>query len=51
VALWPGAPYEYTATAGGFVFAAGACSLDEEGREADEVAEEAADDLALLARP
>jgi enamine deaminase RidA (YjgF/YER057c/UK114 family) len=32
VALWPGAPYEYTAAAGGFVFAAGACPLDEEGR-------------------
>ena len=30
--LWDGAPYEYTATAGGFVFAAGACPLDEEGR-------------------
>jgi CRP/FNR family cyclic AMP-dependent transcriptional regulator len=25
-------PYEYTATAGGLVFAAGACPLDEEGR-------------------
>jgi enamine deaminase RidA (YjgF/YER057c/UK114 family) len=32
VALWSGAPYEYTAAAGGFVFAAGACPLDEEGR-------------------
>jgi enamine deaminase RidA (YjgF/YER057c/UK114 family) len=30
--LWDGAPYEYAATAGGFVFAAGACPLDEEGR-------------------
>jgi enamine deaminase RidA (YjgF/YER057c/UK114 family) len=30
--LWGGAPYEYTATAGGFVFAAGACPLDEDGR-------------------
>jgi enamine deaminase RidA (YjgF/YER057c/UK114 family) len=30
--LWDGAPYEYTATAGGFVFAAGACPLDDEGR-------------------
>jgi enamine deaminase RidA (YjgF/YER057c/UK114 family) len=32
VPLWEGAPYEYTATAGRFVFAAGACPLDEEGR-------------------
>jgi enamine deaminase RidA (YjgF/YER057c/UK114 family) len=32
VALWSGAPYEYTAAAGGFVFAAGACPLDEDGR-------------------
>jgi enamine deaminase RidA (YjgF/YER057c/UK114 family) len=31
VTLWPGAPYEYTAVAGGFVFAAGACPLDEDG--------------------
>jgi enamine deaminase RidA (YjgF/YER057c/UK114 family) len=30
--LWAGAPYEYTARAGDFVFAAGACPLDEEGR-------------------
>ena len=30
--LWTGAPYEYTARAGGFVFAAGACPLDAEGR-------------------
>ena len=30
--LWSGAPYEYTAVAGGFVFAAGACPLDDEGR-------------------
>jgi enamine deaminase RidA (YjgF/YER057c/UK114 family) len=30
--LWSGAPYEYTATVGGLVFAAGACPLDEEGR-------------------
>ena len=29
--LWSGAPYEYTAGAGGFVFAAGACPLDENG--------------------
>jgi enamine deaminase RidA (YjgF/YER057c/UK114 family) len=32
VPLWSGAPYEYTAAAGGFVFAAGACPLDEDGR-------------------
>jgi enamine deaminase RidA (YjgF/YER057c/UK114 family) len=30
--LWSGAPYEYTAAAGDFVFAAGACPLDEDGR-------------------
>lgn len=30
--LWPGAPYEYAAVARGFVFAAGACPLDVEGR-------------------
>jgi enamine deaminase RidA (YjgF/YER057c/UK114 family) len=30
--LYPGVPYEYTATAGGLVFTAGACPLDEEGR-------------------
>ena len=29
--LWPGAPYEYAAVAGEFVFAAGACPIDEEG--------------------
>ena len=29
--LWPGAPYEYAAVADGFVFAAGACPIDEEG--------------------
>ena len=32
--LWPGAPYEYAAVAGDFVFAAGACPIDEEGRVA-----------------
>jgi enamine deaminase RidA (YjgF/YER057c/UK114 family) len=32
MALWSEAPYEYTSTAGRFVFAAGACPLDEEGR-------------------
>ena len=32
MALWSGAPYEYASTAGGFVFAAGACPLDENGR-------------------
>jgi len=31
VALWPGAPYEYAAVAGDFVFAAGACPIDGEG--------------------
>jgi enamine deaminase RidA (YjgF/YER057c/UK114 family) len=30
--LWPGAPYESAAVAGGFVFAAGACPIDDEGR-------------------
>jgi enamine deaminase RidA (YjgF/YER057c/UK114 family) len=30
--LWGGAPYEYTATADGFVYGAGACPLDEDGR-------------------
>ena len=30
--LWAGAPYDYAVSAGGFVFAAGACPLDEEGR-------------------
>lgn len=29
--LWPGAPYEYAAVAGDFVFAAGACPIDGEG--------------------
>jgi enamine deaminase RidA (YjgF/YER057c/UK114 family) len=29
--LWPGAPYEYAAVAGDFVFAAGACPIDDEG--------------------
>lgn len=29
--LWPGAPYDYTAKAGRFVLAAGACPLDENG--------------------
>jgi enamine deaminase RidA (YjgF/YER057c/UK114 family) len=32
VALFPGTPYEYTASADGLVFTAGACPLDEEGR-------------------
>ena len=32
MALWPGAPYEYAAVAGDFVFAAGACPIDGEGR-------------------
>jgi enamine deaminase RidA (YjgF/YER057c/UK114 family) len=30
--LYPGVPYEYTATAHGLVFTAGACPLDAEGR-------------------
>jgi enamine deaminase RidA (YjgF/YER057c/UK114 family) len=30
--LYPGVPYEYTATANGLVFTAGACPLDSEGR-------------------
>jgi enamine deaminase RidA (YjgF/YER057c/UK114 family) len=30
--LYPGVPYEYTSTASGLVFAAGACPLDAEGR-------------------
>jgi enamine deaminase RidA (YjgF/YER057c/UK114 family) len=29
--LWAGAPYEYTRSASGLVFAAGACPLDEAG--------------------
>ncbi|MBV8256630.1 MAG: RidA family protein [Actinobacteria bacterium] len=29
--LWDGAPYEYSRSAGGLVFAAGACPLDEHG--------------------
>jgi enamine deaminase RidA (YjgF/YER057c/UK114 family) len=29
--LYPGVPYEYTASADGLVFTAGACPLDEEG--------------------
>jgi enamine deaminase RidA (YjgF/YER057c/UK114 family) len=30
--LYSGVPYEYTATAGGLVFTAGACPLDEHGQ-------------------
>ena len=30
--LYAGVPYEYSTTAGGLVFAAGACPLDDEGR-------------------
>jgi enamine deaminase RidA (YjgF/YER057c/UK114 family) len=30
--LYPGVPYEYTATANGLVFTAGACPLDAQGR-------------------
>jgi enamine deaminase RidA (YjgF/YER057c/UK114 family) len=29
--LYPGTPYEYSSTANGLVFTAGACPLDEEG--------------------
>jgi enamine deaminase RidA (YjgF/YER057c/UK114 family) len=32
MALYPGVPYEYTATANGLVFAAGACPLDAQGQ-------------------
>jgi enamine deaminase RidA (YjgF/YER057c/UK114 family) len=32
MALYPGVPYEYAASAHGLVFAAGACPLDDEGR-------------------
>src|SRR6185295_2314557 len=31
MALFPGAPYEYSATGRGLVFTAGACPLDEDG--------------------
>jgi enamine deaminase RidA (YjgF/YER057c/UK114 family) len=31
VELWRGAPYEYSRSANGLVFTAGACPLDEEG--------------------
>lgn len=30
--LYPGVPYEYTSTAQGLVFVAGACPLDEDGK-------------------
>lgn len=30
--IYPGAPYEYTRTASGLIFTAGACPLDDEGR-------------------
>jgi enamine deaminase RidA (YjgF/YER057c/UK114 family) len=30
--LYPGVPYEYSSSASGLVFVAGACPLDEEGR-------------------
>jgi enamine deaminase RidA (YjgF/YER057c/UK114 family) len=32
VGLFPGVPYEYSSAAGGLVFAAGACPLDEDGK-------------------
>jgi enamine deaminase RidA (YjgF/YER057c/UK114 family) len=32
MSLFQGVPYEYTATANGFVFTASACPLDDEGR-------------------
>ena len=33
--LYPDAPYDYAAVAGGLVFTAGACPLDESGRVAE----------------
>jgi enamine deaminase RidA (YjgF/YER057c/UK114 family) len=35
MSLYPGTPYEYSASANGLVFTAGACPLDEEGRVAE----------------
>jgi enamine deaminase RidA (YjgF/YER057c/UK114 family) len=32
MSLYPGTPYDYSATARGLVFTAGACPLDKEGR-------------------
>jgi len=32
MSLYPGTPYDYSATAGGLVFTAGACPLDQKGR-------------------
>jgi enamine deaminase RidA (YjgF/YER057c/UK114 family) len=48
--LYPGVPYEYTATANGLVFTAGACPLDADGRvvapgDLDAQAARAADNL------
>jgi enamine deaminase RidA (YjgF/YER057c/UK114 family) len=35
MSLYPGTPYEYSASANGLVFTAGACPLDENGRVAE----------------
>jgi enamine deaminase RidA (YjgF/YER057c/UK114 family) len=35
MSLYPGTPYEYSASANGLVFTAGACPLDEQGRVAE----------------
>jgi enamine deaminase RidA (YjgF/YER057c/UK114 family) len=61
VALYPGTPYEYTSSADGLVFTAGACPLDEEGlvvapgdleAQAERAAENLLEALALAgARP
>ena len=32
MSLYPGTPYDYSAAAGGLIFTAGACPLDEKGR-------------------
>ena len=50
MALYQGVPYEYTSTAGGLVFAAGACPLDAEGHtvapgDLEEQARRAVDNL------
>jgi len=48
MALYGGAPYEYTAAANGLVFTAGACPLDEEGRVVEALAEAGARPADLL---
>ena len=35
MSLYPGTPYEYSASANGLVFTAGACPLDEQGHVAE----------------